>query len=98
MKFLSFLTSLANMALVGLVLKKFWGWFLVEQFHIQAISWLQALGIYLVVDLVATGWNPLSKQDLEDMDDGEVLFTNQGIRCLSLLITFGIGWLIHLCM
>lgn len=39
----------------GAVLAKMWGWFIAPKFHIPGLSWIDGVGIFLIINLLLIG-------------------------------------------
>lgn len=100
-----FVAKTAYSAGVGLysamVIACVWGWFIVEQFNLPAITVLQAWGLSLVLALFRTGSSVLSmltfveikKAAGEDVDDFGFIFAT-GVFFLANILWLW-AWVIH---
>lgn len=77
--------------LYGWVLFKFWGWFIVTTFPIEPITYLQSIGLILVLNFVKSNYNESTKAKPEEFWDK---FTDRIIYVIvnTLLMLF-FGWL-----
>lgn len=78
---LSTLTTL----LTGVVLSRFWSWFLVEPFNLPRVSAVEATGAYLLISLLGSHSETTPKE----------LPRAAAVLALRLGIVWFLGWLLH---
>lgn len=75
----------------GIVLSILWRWFLVGQFHIMAISSAEAIGLSLLIGMLAES----QSSDSEKTDDVVSAFVKAaGTLIGAPILTLGIGWIV----
>jgi hypothetical protein len=96
------LLGTANTILRGVVIKYFWGWFILTVFHtLPDLSLAGAIGLSLVLEAISP-WKTLSRRELtefaEAAEDLSVGAHNAFLYAIGLVISFVVGWVIHLLM
>jgi hypothetical protein len=94
---LQIIFGIVNTVLRGILIKTFWGWFILTQFHgLPDLSVVGAIGLSMFVGAV-TPWRSLSKSQLEESreDSVSIGLINSFIYCLACLLSLGVGWVIH---
>ncbi len=77
----------------GIVLQKFWTWFIVSSFNFQAITQPQSIGIVMIAYLLR---GQRSKSTDNDDEDKSVRFwTSFLITVITPWALLGVGWIIH---
>lgn len=84
MKWLKFLLVIPVFLLNGLALMLLWGWFITTTFALPAISFVQAVGISVIFDL-------LTRQYIHRKDKGEMISANAYAFYTPVLCII-IGW------
>ncbi len=99
--FLSLVLTFVNTIFRGFLIKVFWGWFVVSQFHsLPEISLLPAIGFSMFVGAIAP-WKTLTQRDLDDAEAGDrtaLSLLNGGLYFAAIVISLGVGWVIHALM
>lgn len=96
----SLILSTLTTILRGWLIKVFWGWFVLTQFHgLPDISIAGAIGLSLVV-AVLSPWRNLTRAELDESSDDAVArgIVSSLLYGLGCLITLGVGWIVHSCM
>lgn len=99
---LHILLSTANTILRGVVIRYFWGWFILTVFHtLPELSLAGAIGLSLVLEAVSP-WKTLTRRELKEFEDAaddlSVGMYNAFLYAIGLAISFVVGWVIHLLM
>lgn len=66
-----------------------WGWFIAPVFGLPLISWMQAIGIGLVVDAAKYKY-----EEDEDEDSDETFFKKILSQFFTPLVYLGMGWIV----
>ena len=94
---LQMIFGVVNTIVRGVLIKTFWGWFILSQFHgLPDLSIVGAVGLSMFVGAV-TPWRGLSREELdEDRQDATARgLVNSFLYLLACLISLGIGWIVH---
>jgi hypothetical protein len=94
---LQILFGVLNTFLRGVLIKTFWGWFILTQFHgLPDLSIIGAIGLSLFVSAVSP-WRSLSREEIgEDRDDAVSRgLINSFLYFLACLFSLGVGWIVH---
>lgn len=99
--FFSLIMTLVNTVMRGLLIKIFWAWFIVSQFpNLPTIHVVPAIGFSMFVGAISP-WKTLSAKDFREAsntDDGErnlATVLNAGLYFLAIVISLGVGWVVH---
>lgn len=79
----------------GFVLTILWAWFIVPAFHVVQITIPQAIGISLVVGMLAPRASSSSDDKEKKKDPVDSLVTSFFVVLLAPLIALGVGAIVH---
>lgn len=97
---ISLILGIVNTIFRGYLIKTFWAWFIMSQFQgLPPLSILGAIGLSCFVGIM-TPWRGLTGEEKEmDKDDRAALhLLNACIYTVAMLISWGVGAIIHAMM
>jgi hypothetical protein len=91
--------SLFNVVFRGYLVKTFWGWFVLSQFPmLPKISTLAAIGFIYFVSCVSN-WRQITARDLTDSSSEykgfSIMLINQVLITVTIVVSLGVGWVVH---
>lgn len=97
----TFVWGIFNAVFRGYLIKTFWTWFVVSQFpHLPLIEILPAIGLSYFVSIVSP-WKALTIHEFEELkaqekiDKTSLNLINAGSFTVALLLSWGMGWVVH---
>ena len=97
--FLTNIASIISILSYGFVLTKLWTWFIVPTFHLIPLTLVQAIGLFLVVNLIRPVLHSIDIEYLEDEDvRTKIGYFYIGVNLVYPWLTLLTGWLVHLFM
>jgi hypothetical protein len=94
---ISLVLGIVNTIFRGYLIKTFWAWFVLTQFQgLPSLTILGAIGLSCFVGIM-TPWRGLTGEEKQmDSDDRAALhLLNSAIYTIAMLISWGIGAIIH---
>jgi hypothetical protein len=97
----SFVLGIFNTVFRGFLIKTFWAWFIMTTFtSAPTLSVAAAIGLSCFVGAVSP-WRTLTARDLDDTDRddrGKLNLINGLAVTVAIVLSLGVGWVVHALM